>query len=135
MNKIEKLFEDKIEKIFKERLKNQLISNIKINKIDSFIGYRSANGFEEVNEPKKPISCAELLFKISFKWKGFLDNYLKKSIIQSTFNSITLETSARTKVKNIIFDNEISFELLITKKLDKIILKDGEIKNEVDIWQ
>ena len=95
MNKIEKLFEDKIQKIFKERLKNQLISNIKINKIDSFIGYRSANGFEELNEPKKPISCAELLFKISFKWKGFLDNYLKKSIIQSTFNSITLETSAR----------------------------------------
>ena len=135
MNKIEKLFEDKIQKIFKERLKNQLISNIKINKIDSFIGYRSANVFEELNEPKKPISCAELLFKISFKWKGFLDNYLKKSIIQSTFNSITLETSARTKVKNIIFDNEISFELLITKKLDKIILKDGEIKNEVDIWQ
>ena len=90
---------------------------------------------DPAHEPKKPISCAELLFKISFKWKGFLDNYLKKSIIQSTFNSITLETSARTKVKNIIFDNEISFELLITKKLDKIILKDGEIKNEVDIWQ
>ena len=104
MNKSKEILKQNIKTIFKTRLKNQLISNIDIKLIDSFIGYKSVDGYSDSLEPKKPISCAELIFKISFNWKGFLDDSLKKSIIKSTFNSITLNTSSNVYIKNLVFD-------------------------------
>lgn len=135
MNKSKEILKQNIKTIFKIRLKNQLISNIDIKLIDSFIGYKSVDGYSDSLEPKKPISCAELIFKISFNWKGFLDNNLKKSIIKSTFNSITLNTSSNVYIKNLVFDKFISFDLIFNRQLDKLNLKDGIIVDEDLIWQ